>query len=225
MSILMVRLAIWQFDRLDERKVEVAALRAELAGPPAVVDEAVDLGAIDANRKVEVRGTVDRSKWVFVRNVLQEGVRGYHELVPVTLADGSVVVVKAGFIEEEAGQDDIAARYGFPQPVAVIGLTRHGQSSIIQPTERQFGGDGNVATVGAVDFGQLSALAPGPLAPVWVQQLEPGLTDATVLPSPDLTEGPHLGYGLQWVSFTLIITVGYGFLLYRVATDQRAGGT
>ena len=41
------------------------------------------------------------------------------------------------------------------------------------------------------------------------------------LPTPDLGEGPHLSYAVQWFIFTLIGLVGYPLVLARVAQDDR----
>jgi surfeit locus 1 family protein len=37
------------------------------------------------------------------------------------------------------------------------------------------------------------------------------------LPEPDLSDGPHLGYALQWFAFTLVGVVGYPLAMANVA--------
>ncbi|MEY4131134.1 MAG: hypothetical protein RLZZ31_1258, partial [Actinomycetota bacterium] len=39
---------------------------------------------------------------------------------------------------------------------------------------------------------------------------------------PDLSEGPHLGYALQWFSFSLLTIIVYPLLLRRVAKRRQA---
>ena len=40
---------------------------------------------------------------------------------------------------------------------------------------------------------------------------------------PDLDAGPHLGYAMQWFSFSLIALVGYPLILRRVARSRQDG--
>ena len=42
-----------------------------------------------------------------------------------------------------------------------------------------------------------------------------------VVPPPDLGEGPHLGYAVQWFLFAAVGLVGYPFLLRRRAREAQ----
>lgn len=59
---------------------------------------------------------------------------------------------------------------------------------------------------------------PYPVLPYYLQ-LSEKVADSTPQPEPvaqiDLTEGPHLGYALQWFSFATISLLGGGYWLYR----------
>ena len=66
---------------------------------------------------------------------------------------------------------------------------------------------------------QLVSSTPGEVNPEGAPELVP-------LGRPELSEGPHLGYAVQWFTFTTIAVVGYALLLRRVAgTGPRGGGT
>ncbi len=218
MSLLMLRLAAWQFERLDERKLYVKQLSSELAGAGTPVDTADDLTGLTEYRKVVVRGQVSVENWVFVRNVLRDGVRGFQQLVPLRLADGTTVVVNAGFLTEDYG-NDLQPQPSQPRVVSIVGVTREAQKTKGNVGGTQPFGSGTVPTMSAVDPARLQQFAGGAVAPLWIQQLEPRAEVPLTLPPPDLTEGPHFSYALQWVAFTLIITVGYSVLLYRVARE------
>ena len=41
-----------------------------------------------------------------------------------------------------------------------------------------------------------------------------------LLPAPERSEGPHLGYAVQWFLFTVIGLVSYGLLVRRTAREQ-----
>jgi surfeit locus 1 family protein len=49
------------------------------------------------------------------------------------------------------------------------------------------------------------------LLPFYVQAevSEDGVLPIAEVPSLDLTEGPHLGYAVQWFGFALILAIGY----------------
>ena len=44
-------------------------------------------------------------------------------------------------------------------------------------------------------------------------------------PPPELTDGPHLDYALQWFAFATIAVVGYAVLLRREVRDERTAST
>ena len=63
--------------------------------------------------------------------------------------------------------------------------------------------------------------------PAWVQlQREvptpPGRVPR-LLPAPELTEGPHLSYAIQWFIFSTIAIVGYPLILRRRARELARG--
>jgi surfeit locus 1 family protein len=57
---------------------------------------------------------------------------------------------------------------------------------------------------------------PYPLVPAWVllQSQTPAQTTGfpRVVPPPDLDDGPHLSYAIQWFSFSLIALVFAGIM-------------
>lgn len=57
------------------------------------------------------------------------------------------------------------------------------------------------------------------------QHLDPARDAAALqlkaLPGPDLSEGPHFSYALQWIAFCLVIGLGWITLLFRVFRTSR----
>lgn len=80
------------------------------------------------------------------------------------------------------------------------------------------------------DAATIRTALPYPVADFIIQALpEPGAPDRPVrLPAPELDEGPHLGYAIQWFSFATIALVGWLVLAIRKgeigggSTDPRA---
>lgn len=85
-----------------------------------------------------------------------------------------------------------------------------------------------------LDGAALRAKLPYPVAGLYLQQLPATSPAAGVavagsgypvaLPPPELNDGPHLGYAIQWFSFGLIALVGWVVLLVRRESQSNAGG-
>ena len=76
--------------------------------------------------------------------------------------------------------------------------------------------------INRIDINLLSAEWGVPLLPVYLQQNQQTMNDwpAQIKP-PELTEGSHFSYAVQWFIFTLIGLVGYPLVLRRVIADDR----
>ena len=66
-----------------------------------------------------------------------------------------------------------------------------------------------------------ASTAAGARLPVIVQASEADSDQLQVVPPPDLDEGPHLSYAVQWFLFAAVVAVGYPLLLRRRA--RQAG--
>ena len=236
--VLMVNLGLWQLRRLDERQDEIALLQARQRAPVADVrgvvptDAEADGPEIEAVefRSVTATGEYDTDETVLVANRSLDGVPGAWVLTPLRLDDGSVVAVNRGFIGySESG--DLEA----PDPpggdVTVHGLVRASEErGVFGPTDPD---EGHLDQLARADIARYDAQLPYDLLPAYVQlerstPPEPGANPTAVseLPAlvalgpPELDEGPHLSYAIQWFIFGLIAFVGYPLLLRRVAQQE-----
>ena len=75
-----------------------------------------------------------------------------------------------------------------------------------------------------INLDRLAQQMPFNLVPIYIQQ-SPDPTRASLPyrsePSLDLTEGPHLGYAMQWFTFALITFVGYGVMFTREIRKKK----
>ncbi|MGH2629815.1 MAG: SURF1 family cytochrome oxidase biogenesis protein, partial [Actinomycetota bacterium] len=89
-------------------------------------------------------------------------------------------------------------------------------------------GEDRVTTVRSVDIGAIAHDVPYELVP-WFLQLQRDTPSSGELPvpepPPELTEGPHLNYALQWFAFATIAVAGYGILMQREVRDRRSVST
>ena len=159
---------------------------------------------------------------VLVRGRTLDGASGAWVLTPLVLSDGRAVLVNRGFV---TGGGDVALPSGAEAPAGraeVAGLLVAGQ------TKGRFGptdpGEGRLATLARADIGRVAAQVDYPVLPLILQlrTANPTPTEPPYpLPDPERSEGPHLGYALQWFLFTGVALVGYPLLIRRSAR-QRA---
>lgn len=234
---VMVRLGIWQLDRLDQRRAFNARVSEQQSQPRLDLSgkALTDPGLPGMEyRQVQVTGQYDPAYEVVLRNQVWGDHLGVHVLTPLKIAGSDrAVLVNRGWVPFEDFQSGELAKYREPGPVVVTGILRAAE------TRPQIGGRAdpipgpgekallawNVANVPAI-----AAQTPLALLPIYVQQApEPAWTRMPYrsLPEIELTEGPHLGYALQWFAFAGILLAGYPFYIRRerAMQQQRAGAS
>lgn len=227
-SIVCVRLGFWQLDRLEQRRDLNAAISEGSAAREVEMDAALlDSIAADpslfAYRSVRVTGTFEPVQFL-LRGRALSGRPGVHLFTPLRLEDGELLLVNRGWLPSpDAATAD-------PRPYLLSGVqTLQGK---LEPLA-----DGSADVVRAevplpgypissylrLDRSALATdLGENPVA-VYLQlsQRPPDAAEFPVpIPPPELSEGPHLGYAIQWFSFAAI-SLG-GFLL--VAMRSRRNG-
>lgn len=219
LGIVFIQLGQWQLRRLDERQANNAAVRQAEASP--VVDWQQyftrPLTEADEWHRVRISGQYLTDQQYVVRFRNHGDDRGYEVVTPLRAADGSVVLVNRGFGEVPPGQQMPTTAPPAPSgEVTVIGLVRLDES----------GGDGaevpQQGQVRVVNSEAIGADLGEPVARGWIQLAESTpRQEGPLVPAalPELTEGPHLSYAVQWFAFTVIGVVGVGFF---VRSDLRA---
>lgn len=216
-----VRLGLWQLDRLKERRARNEAVRSATALPPLVLDAAT-AAAVTSDpdayvwRRVRVRGRYAPAGAVVLRARAREGNPGVHVVAPLVLGDGRVVMVNRGWVRSpDAATVDRSALRPETGEVTVTG--------VLLPVETRPDGGmpagrvGDDTTYRRLDLAALRARTPGEVLPVHVQQLADGaVSDPPIpVPLPEMGEGNHLSYAVQWFSFAAIAVIGFGVVALR----------
>jgi len=217
---IMVRLGIWQLDRLEQRRAFNARVQAQLAQPPLILNnETLRHKLFDMEyRTVIVQGEYDFANQVALRNQAYQNRWGVHLLTPLKIkGTDQAILVNRGWIPGEEFLSGNWSRFDQNGEVTVKGVIRRAQ------TKPDFGkrsdpvpaaGDPPLKAWNLANVGAIVRQIDYPIIPdVYIQQTE-GEGDAASLPIPapvelDLSEGPHLGYALQWFTFAAILGIGY----------------
>ena len=214
LALLAWRLGEWQFDRLADRKERNALVERNEELPPVPATELMavgqDVAATDEWRVVEATGTYEEEDTVVVRYRTRDGASGVDLVVPLVLADGTALLVDRGWVATEdrrASPDDLPPPP--PGEVTVTGSVRRdgtGDSTRVDDlstraisSERIGEALGRPVLGGFVD---LRSESPAPATPL----AEPEL--------PELDNGPHFFYGLQWWFFGALAVFGFFYLIY-----------
>jgi surfeit locus 1 family protein len=88
------------------------------------------------------------------------------------------------------------------------------------------GADTRETTLAKVDLAKIQSQLPYPIAPDYLllQKQTPAQPGGSPVPAPlpTLTEGPHLGYAIQWFAFAIIALAGFVILALREGRDESS---
>jgi cytochrome oxidase assembly protein ShyY1 len=204
----------WQFRRLHDRKAENAIVRTNEHRAVAPVGEVLsrdhDPSAQDEWRVVRATGTYDAARSVVIRYQIRDGVQGVDVVVPLVTADGTALLIDRGWLETDpsgAHREDVPAPPG--GEVSVTGWVRDNGSGdstrVADLSARAISSDVIGPAVGHPVYGgfvELKSEDPEPAT-----RLQP-------VELPELDNGPHFFYGLQWWFFGLLAIFGFFYLLH-----------
>ena len=230
LALGLVALGFWQLSRLAQRRAQNAVITARLAAPPVDLNPAPPAG-LPEYQPVRLRGTYDFSHEVVLRNRAHLDAPGVHVLTPLRLtgSDQAVLVDRGWIPYQQAAPEDRSA-YQWPAgEVSLDGLVRPAQQreSGFLPVDQPLSAERpRLDAWFRVDLPRIQAQVPYPLLPYFVEAAAGA--DPQRLPISggelDLSNGPHLGYALQWFAFAVILVVG-SLALWRQQRGQGAAGS
>lgn len=222
---VMACLGFWQLDRLEQRRAFNARVLAQVQAAPLDLNNAMpgDPQALyDMEyRQVTARGVYDAAGEVLLRNQVWEGQPGYHLFTPLILeGSGQVILVNRGFIPLDEGAPELRAKYAGAGTVQVSGILR------LPVVPRYFGkpdptltpGEARLDAWNVLRLERIAEQLGYPLPPVTIlaapdaSRLGPPFAS---IEEPDLSEGSHMSYALQWFSFSAILAIGYPFFVRK----------
>ena len=205
--------AEWQFSRGANQSATNKIIAANLDLPTLNMDDIANLDPVGNQwRKITLQGYFTQDKQELVRNRYHEGKFGFEVLTLFTASNGENFWVDRGWVA--AGPN--AATPPLVEPVASgnLEITARIRSENLS---RQLQGSFFVTRASNEKPESITKLQGVEANPYYLDLL--GSPDGKVKPLtdielPELSNGPHYAYGIQWLAFALLALIGR-FLLFR----------
>jgi cytochrome oxidase assembly protein ShyY1 len=204
--------AQWQYNRGVDRHERNSLIEENIAAPEISLKEAASELSKNEWRTVNSSGVFDAGQTILLRNRYFEGKYGFEFLTLFTSSSGEKFWVDRGWIV--AGKDALTAPVIPATPAGTVEITGRMRLDTSLPRGSFFAlpasGTGLISKWNAqnevVTEGYYLDLLKGSTSE---------LTPNVPAQLPELSDGPHMAYALQWVFFAGL--VGYGRLLIRRA--------
>ncbi len=227
--LVLIRLGLWQLDRLAWRRSFNAHYLQQLKLPALNVNEDSENPILleSEYRQAYANGRYDFGGEVYLQNQAYQNRPGYRVLTPFLLGDsGKVVYVDRGWVSLDVmdsmdeinlnSQDDL-------QISGVIRLSQEKNSYGIDP-DKDKPSDSRFWLI--VNLQKLQKRESREVLPIYIQLTEQAENELPI-PVPneiEISEGPHMGYAAQWFFFAALLAGGYPFFLRKMLqkpTEQK----
>jgi cytochrome oxidase assembly protein ShyY1 len=219
LATAFVRLGDWQLNRLDQRRDRNASAVANEAAPVRPYADVFTRPIAEADQwqRVSAQGTFDAERQFVVRYRSNgEEANGYEVVTPLRTATGTVLVDR-GFVSLPRGTK--IPPVAPPPPSGEVTLVGHvrrseqGRRGAIQPADGQIRLINSDALAGALPY----PIADGFIGLLTVDPPQEGGFKPVLLP--EISEGPHFWYAIQWFMFAAL---GLSGIVVFIRSDLRA---
>ncbi|MGI9084003.1 MAG: SURF1 family cytochrome oxidase biogenesis protein [Aeromicrobium sp.] len=218
------RLGFWQFERLEDRSDNNAIVKRHLAASPVPLATVLGPGdTVDQETewtRVRATGTYDVEREVTVKFTTRDGAPGVDVVTPLVLPDGSAILVDRGWMQT---QNTTARPTNVPPPpsgdVTVMGWLRPDSGAderAVRPVDGQ---------VRAISSRGMASAVPHDLIVGYLnlRSQDPAAAKPLDLePRPELGQGPHFFYALQWWFFGGLAAFGWFWFAWTELKERRA---
>jgi cytochrome oxidase assembly protein ShyY1 len=222
LAAVCTRLGFWQLHKLDVRLDRNDIITAHFDADPVELTSVLSPGdEVDLSTewsRVTAVGTYDLEHQLTVKFTTRDGAPGVDVVTPLVTADGSAVLVDRGWF----ATDNNVSRPDVPEPPA-------GEVTVMGWLRQDNGAGGNAVRpsggqIRAISSEALADFVPYDLADGYLNLQEESPAPKTPLaaePQPELGQGPHFFYALQWWFFALLAVVGYFWFARAEAKERR----
>lgn len=223
LASVCIQLGFWQIHKLELRLDENKVITKHFKADPVELESLLGAGEkqteVQQWTKVRATGTYDVDKQVTVRFTTRDAAPGADVVTPFVLESGAAILVDRGWI---ATDNNSAKPSNVPPPppgeVIVEGWLRANSGATgpaITPTDGQIRAISSRGMTSYVPYELLDGYlnlrggTPPPAEPLAPE------------PEPDLGQGPHFFYALQWWFFAALATFGWFYFAWIEERDRR----
>jgi cytochrome oxidase assembly protein ShyY1 len=223
LAAVCFRLGLWQIHRLDHRLDENAVITRHLAADPVPLSTVLGPGdEVDDQSewtRVRATGTYDVEHEVTVAFTTRDGAPGVDVVTPLVTSDGTAVLIDRGWMQTENTRDRPT---NVPAPpageVTVTGWLRENSEAdgnAIEPLDGQVRAISSTGMASYVSHDLVSGY-------VNLRSQDPPAAESLALePRPELGQGPHFFYALQWWFFGGLAVFGLFWFAWVELKERR----
>ena len=204
---LFIELSGWQFDRYHQRIDRNKDFITAVAGVPIPIENVSQLNNLKQWGKVSLSGQYLDAESKLVRKRYLKNSLGFWLLTPFQLANKEIILVNRGWIPSaNSSTSELAIPNSPTQQVLIEGY--------LQPMEKF---KENPADLPSNQINDINIEKfQGNIYPNYYIQLgksNPAEKDIGIIYLPEVSNGPHLSYAIQWILFALLLPIGWYVLL------------
>lgn len=211
----------WQWHRLTAKKAGNAIIHTNQQAAPRPVDQLLQPGVEPPDSAqyavVSAVGTYDVSHTIVVRYQTRDGDAGVDVVVPLVTGSGTALLVDRGWVA--------TSNQGLTDP-SQVPAPPTGRVTVTGWVRQDAGGSSAQvvnASTRSISSAQIQPAIGIPVYGGFVNAVSESPTPATPLLAadpPDLSNGPHFFYALQWWFFGLLAIFGFFYLAWEEATGR-----
>ena len=204
---LFIELSGWQFDRYHQRIDRNKDFVTAVAGVPIPIENVSQLNNLKQWGKVSLSGQYLDAESKLVRKRYLKNSLGFWVLTPFQLANKEIILVNRGWIPSaNSSTSELAIPSSPTQQVLIEGY--------LQPMEKF---KENPADLPSNQINDINIEKfQGNIYPnyyIQVGKSNPVEKYIGIIYLPEVSNGPHLSYAIQWILFALLLPIGWYVLL------------
>ena len=208
--LLCIWAAQWQYQRGVDRHARNTVINERILKPAIVLSAVANDPAASEWRTISANGNFDATQQILLRNRYWEGKYGFEVLTLFNTNDGKQFWVDRGWVQ--AGATALTAPVVTVVPKSEVTINGRLRLDSSLPRGSFFALPGK----GEQLIRKLNAQSQLQTENFYVDLLsgsEPALTPVVTAQLPELSDGPHMAYALQWLFFGGLVF--YGRILIR----------
>lgn len=207
MIYLFIRLSDWQFDRYNTRIQNNEITTVALSSEPVNLTDLSQVSELKDWQKVSIKGEFINSDAKLLRRQYLESSLGFWVITPLKLDNDQVILVNRGWIpiaKSSTTQQEIPSS---PKgDVTIIGYVQTLKDNRSEPED---------LPLNQINYLNSNNFSSQPLSTNFLQlaSMSPMDNQVAIIPLPELSNGPHFSYAIQWILFALMLPIGWYVLL------------